>query len=668
MLALKHKQIPPSLHFEEPNPEIDFENSPFFVNTELREWQRNGTPLRAGVSSFGVSGTNAHVIVEEAPEVELRVAEHVRSHHLLSLSAKSEVALTAMVQRYLEYSQTHEEVSLNDIAYTSQLGRAHFEHRLSVVADSHTQLQQRLHDFIQTGIGNGIQQGHSNDTATNHAPVFLFTGQGAQYANMGQQLYNSAPIFTHVIDECAQYLASELDHDVRSILWGEHTALLDQTQYTQPALFVLEYALARLWQSWGIQPTAVMGHSVGEYVAACIAEVFSLADALKLITSRARLMQALPEGGGMLAVQCDEDTLTQYLAEYNELVIAAYNGAQSLVVSGALAQLERLSQQLEQEDIKVKPLAVSHAFHSSLMQPMLEAFTEVAESITYSPPTLELISNVTGQVIHEEIATPEYWVEHIRTPVRFAQGMQTLDEKGYTLYIELGPQPVLLGMGRACLDNGETSERQWIPSLRANREDWEQLLDSVGYLYISNAPIDWKAFYQPYAPNKTTLPTYPFQRQRYWIDANFETESLDLTQLPGATGHPLLGRKINSVSLRTGEVLFESLLRVDSTAYLKDHKVHEHVVFPGTGYIEMALAAGQKLFQTKKIAIENITFQKPLIFDSHNYQKVQLFLKPLKESYSFEIFSTLSDSKSEHEWVKACFWNITSFINRTRIF
>ena len=240
-----------------------------------------------------------------------------------------------------------------------------------------------------------------------------------------------------------------------------------------------------------------------------------------------------------------------------------------------------------------------------------------------------------------------------RTPVRFAQGMQTLDEKGYTLYIELGPQPVLLGMGRACLDNGETSERQWIPSLRANREDWEQLLDSVGYLYISNTPIDWKAFYQPYAPNKTTLPTYPFQRQRYWIDANFETESLDLTQLPGATGHPLLGQRNYSATSKDQTIQFQTYLQPNTPAYLNDHQVFGSVVFPGTGYIEMALAAGAEVFNTDQLVLEEVSIEQPLVLTADAPRVVQLLLTPTEDTkHTFEIYSLeAQEPASSTQWV-----------------
>ena len=518
VLALKHKQIPPTLHFKTPNPEIDFENSPFYVNTELLEWKSNGTPRRAGVSSFGIGGSNAHVILEEAPEVAREVAEVKRPCHLLTLSAKCEDALKELVHRYLDYSTENENVSLEDISFTGHVGRAHFDHRLSLVCDSHAQLQQRLTDYLDNDIVNGIQQGYSSEEVAATKIVFLCTGQGSQVAGMGKQLYVTSPLFKEIIDECEQYLEKELEHSLTSVLWGTQSELLNNTQYTQPALFALEMALAKCWQSWGIVPSTVLGHSVGEYVAACLAGVFSLQDGLKLIAARARLMQALPANGAMLAVQASEQKVAPLLEPYQHSVsFAAINGPRSVVLSGHNDSIEALTKQLAKQNLNTKRLAVSHAFHSPLMEPMLEDFRTVANGIDYNAPTLDLISNVTGQWARQEVATAEYWVKHIRQPVQFAKGIQQLIDPSY-LYIEIGPQPILLSMAHQCVSNGEDQDRSWLPSLRANRGEWEQMLDSLGYLYTRKHEIDWNTFDQPYKPYKTTLPTYPFQRQRYWIE------------------------------------------------------------------------------------------------------------------------------------------------------
>ena len=374
-------------------------------------------------------------------------------------------------------------------------------------------------------------------------------------------------------------------HSLTSVLWGTETELLDETQYTQPALFVIEYALAKLWQSLGIIPSALLGHSVGEYVAACLAGVFSLEDALKLLAARARLMQALPQTGSMLAVQASEEKVAPLLESYSTQVsFAAINGPSSVVISGESDSIDDITAQLSEQNINSKPLIVSHAFHSPLMEPMLEKFRTVANDITYHPPQLDLISNVTGQWAEKEVATAEYWVQHIRQPVQFAKGMQQIADPAY-LYIELGPQPILLGMARQCVGNGEDQDRGWLPSLRANREDWEQFLDSLGYLYITKHDIDWQALDEPYKPYKTTLPTYPFQRQRYWAEP--KKESALQRVLGQDSQHDLLGQRIHSPGK---EIQFQSILRSDSPAYLQDHEVFGQVVFPGTGYVELALA------------------------------------------------------------------------------
>ena len=651
VLALQHKTIPAHLHFKNPSPHIPWDDIPIRIPTKAEPWETNGKKRIAGVSAFGFSGTNAHVILEEAPEVERKLADVQRPHHLLTLSAKNDAALHELVQRYLDHSKENEQVLLEDISYTSHVGRAHFDHRLSVVCDSHAQLQQRLTDFLENDIVNGIQQGQTHESATPAKIVFLFTGQGSQYAGMGQQLYATAPVFKEAIDTCSKYLEEYLDHSLQSILWGEHTALLDQTQYTQPALFALEYALARLWQSWGIAPTAVLGHSIGEYVAACIAEVFSLADAIKLIAARARLMQALPQDGCMISVLASEQQLQPLLAPHQAQVsFAAINGPESVVISGETQVIEAITTELTAEDIKTKPLTVSHAFHSPLMEPMLEEFAAIANSVQYQAPQLDFISNVSGTLAQDEVADPAYWVRHIRQPVRFAQGIQGLADPSY-LYIEIGPQPVLLGMARQCLSNGEEHDRGWLPSLRSNREDWEQLLDSLGYLYIGNQSIDWEAFDRDYLPRKTTLPTYPFQRQRYWIEAKdsyVQKSSLASKEL----NHPLLGHQIHSPIEQHQQIIqFQSTIQSNSPAYLNDHQVFDQVLFPGTGYVEIALAAGAEVFTSESLILEDVAIEQPLVLEPKQHHIIQVLLYPDTDAhYRFEIYSLVDDDEQKCEW------------------
>jgi acyl transferase domain-containing protein/acyl-CoA synthetase (AMP-forming)/AMP-acid ligase II/NAD(P)-dependent dehydrogenase (short-subunit alcohol dehydrogenase family)/SAM-dependent methyltransferase/aryl carrier-like protein len=515
VMALQHKQLPAHLHLREPNPRIDWQ--PWLqVPDELKPWEIKGRRL-AGVSSFGFTGTNAHVVLEEGPALERPQANQDRPWHVLGLSAQSQAALIELAQRYIQHLEIHPEQDLGDIGFSANTGRLAGRHRLSIVAATRTELQQKLRAFCKKETVNGLISGlvKSSESAK---VAMLFTGQGSQYLGMGQDLYETQPTFQQALDQCAEILQEYLDRPLLEVLFGSEQSLLDQTANTQPALFALEYALYQLWQSWGIRPSAVMGHSVGEYVAACVAGIFSLEDGLKLIATRGRLMQQLPRGGGMVALRAAVEQVEAAIADRTEVSIAAINSPQSTVISGPEAAVQAVVAQLEAEGIKSKGLQVSHAFHSSLMQPMLSEFGSLAQEVKYSQPQLQLISNVTGQVATAEIATPEYWCQHVLSPVHFAAGMETLYQQGYGIFIECGPRPVLLGMGRQCLpkDIGV-----WLSSLRPGQDSWHQMLTSLAELSVRGARIDWRGFDRDYPQRrKVILPTYPFQHQRFWVEVD----------------------------------------------------------------------------------------------------------------------------------------------------
>ncbi len=573
VLALQHQEIPPHLHLKNPNPLIPWAELPVKIPTEPTPWPDSKDPRIAGLSSFGFSGTNAHLVVESAPAREPEPVEVERPLHLLSLSAKSEGALQELASRFEMYLATHPSVPLVDVCFTANTGRSLCAHRLALVAESSTQLCQQL---AAVGAGQnptGVLTGQLQDTRRPKV-AFLFTGQGSQYLGMGRQLYDTQPTFRQALERCDQILRPYLQQPLLSVLYpavGENSPL-DQTAYTQPALFALEYALSELWRSWGITPTAVLGHSVGEYVAACVAGVFSLEDGLKLIAERSRLMQALPPGGEMAAVFAPETTVRAAVAPYGrQVAIAALNGPQNVVISGEGVAVLAVLQKLEASGISARRLTVSHAFHSPLMEPILAAFEQRAASVAYAEPQIDLISNVTGQLVRgEEVGVAGYWRRHVREAVRFAAGIQTLHEQGYELFVEIGPSPVLLGMGRQCLPE---EAGVWLPSLRRGQDDWQQLLQSLGSLYVHGVAVDWSGFDQNYRRNRVPLPTYPFQRGRYWVKSAVpkqqETTSLSRNGVhnpindilpPGDTQH--LARKLEIVEqLPTDQVksLLESM-------------------------------------------------------------------------------------------------------------
>ncbi|MCA9872613.1 MAG: HAD-IIIC family phosphatase [Anaerolineales bacterium] len=509
VLALQHNELPPHLHFDQPSPHIPWDSLPVQVVQERQPW--SGENRLAGLSSFGLSGTNAHVIVGPAPLPEPASAEAERPCHLLTLSVRQEGALRSLAARYDDFLAENPTLSLADVAYTSSHGRSHFEQRLAVVAHTPADARQKL--------AAALANRHEAGPATPKI-AFLFTGQGAQYAGMGQELYELEPAFREAIDQCAAVLDTYLERPLLSVLFAEDEdtgSLIHQTAYTQPGLFAIEYALAKLWLSWGVSPTAVMGHSIGEIVAACIAGIFSLEDALKLVAERGRLMQSLPPGGAMAAVFADEAQVAAAIAGSEaEVSIAALNGPQNVVISGTETAVSRILDRFAADGIKSRSLTVSHAFHSPLMEPVLPQFEQAARSLAFHKPRLRLISNLTGrQVQGDEGQTAVYWRDHIRQPVQFAPSVQTLLDEGITHFLEIGPQPTLLSMARYV--SGVDAVEQ-LASLRRNVSDWEQMLTTLGSLYEAGVTVNWRAVYQHQSPRAILLPTYPFQRKRYWHD------------------------------------------------------------------------------------------------------------------------------------------------------
>ena len=531
-LALQHKQIPPTLHFEQPNPEIDFANSPFVVTTELAAWEvPEGQPRRAGVSSFGFGGTNAHVILEEAPEVG--PSGPSRPWQLLLLSARTYTALGRATENLAGYLRAQPWLKLADAAYTLQVGRHKFGRRRMLVCRTVEEAACALE-------AADPQQVITNERERGERPVvFMFPGQGAQYVNMGRELYESEPLFRAQVDRCCDLLAPHLGLDLRDLLYPdlkiedrrwkiedtESSILyplssildLDQTQYTQPALFVVEYALARLWMEWGVQPQALIGHSIGEYVAACLAGVFSLEDGLKLVAARGRLMQALPSGA-MLSVPLSEAELRPLLGD--ELALAAVNGPALTAVAGPVAPVEALERQLAEQGISARRLHTSHAFHSAMIDPIVEGFAAEAARISLHPPALPFLSNLSGTWITAEQATdPHYWARHLRQTVRFVDGLRVLLAEPEQILLEVGPGQGLSTFARQVIgQGGPTVVLHSLHGPRDEQPDEALLLTTLGKLWLAGQPIEWAAFSAHEQRHRIPLPTYPFERQSYWIE------------------------------------------------------------------------------------------------------------------------------------------------------
>ncbi|MEI2579700.1 SDR family NAD(P)-dependent oxidoreductase [Scytonema sp. PRP1] len=657
VLSLQNKEIPPHLHFQTPSPHINWNKLSLRVPESRMPLQ--GKPRIAGVSSFGMSGTNAHVVLEEAPHLEPVTQAVDRPLHLLSLSAKTEEALKQLALRYEQYIAANPALAIQDICFSAATGRSHFSHRLSVVAESTNQLREKLAAWKAGQDVTGITQAIVPNTRQPKI-AFLFTGQGSQYVGMGRQLYETQPTFRQTLDYCDRILRSYLEKPLLAVLYPEPgmSSLLDETAYTQPALFAIEYALAQLWKSWGIEPSSVMGHSVGEYVAATIAGVFSLEDGLKLIAERARLMQALPEEGAMVAVFAPVTQVEAAIEIYcQDVSIASINGPENIVISGKRQAVELVVTNLKANGVETRQLRVSHAFHSPMMEPMLAAFEQIAAQVTFSSPKIDFISNVTGGLSTTEIITPEYWCHHVRQPVRFASGMEKLAELGYQVFVEIGPKPTLLGMGRNCIANSQNQvEHLWLPSLHPGQDNWQQLLQSLGELYVRGLPVDWSSFERDYHRRRLPLPTYPWQQQRYWVDTadlvNRKTRLLSTTNNGASSLHPLLGRPLELAG-NSQQIYFESQISQEVPAFLADYLIYHKAILPAAAYLEMAYSAGVSVFKTNNLVVEEVLIQQPLILPKDYLKTIQVILAQegtLK--YSFQIFSLnqLDEDNTKSSW------------------
>lgn len=522
ILALQNKKIPASLHFQKPNPKINFDNGPFYVNTELQTWQNGQYPRRAGVSSFGIGGTNAHLVLEEAPVSESD--DSSRDVQLLTFSAKSEAALNRNIVNLREHLAKHNELKLADAAFTMNVGRTPLKYRKCIVGRDQEEILAKLDGLIE------------KETIGSPEPapevVFMFSGQGAQYVNMGKGLYQSEPVFKEQVDACAALYKEITGRPLTEILFAEEKSdnLINETKYTQPALFAIEYAMTRLLMTWGVQPDLMIGHSLGEYVAACVSGLWSLRDAMSIVIKRAELMQAAPKGS-MLSISASLELLQRVLNGREDLSIAAVNSSELCVVSGATESVTTFQKELEKEGFKSRILKTSHAFHSHLMDKVLNDFTRVFDSVKFQSLEIPLVSNVTGKVLGtKEASTADYWVKHLRHAVQFEQGMETLLAGKNRLFIELGPGKALGTFVRAH-KNRQRQHRvaHMIPGPKDSTNDRSYLHEGLGKIWQSGIIPDWSAYYQNELRKKVALPTYSFEKVEYPVVVDARREIRELT-------------------------------------------------------------------------------------------------------------------------------------------
>ncbi|MEV0623696.1 type I polyketide synthase [Nonomuraea sp. NPDC050404] len=675
VMAMRHGLLPKTLHADTPSSHVDWSAGAVELLTESAEWRRNSRPRRAGVSSFGLSGTNAHVIMEEgpdAPQIEDGTAapdkERAAGVVPLLVSARTEEALRVQAGRLA--SHLSDGPGLADVAFSLATTRSVFEHRAVVLASD------REGALAGLGVVAEDLPGAVRGVAGAEPKLaMLFTGQGSQQAGMGRELYARFPVFAAALDEVIAGLDPLLEGSLREVLFAEpgtaDSEALDLTGWAQPALFAVETALFRLVSSWGVRPEVLAGHSVGEITAAHVAGVLSLVDACALVAARARLMQALPAGGAMVAVQAAEEEVTALLAEdeaaallagekgaallaeggvglsagcLGEVSVAAVNGPASTVISGEEQAVLNLAAVLEQRGVKTRRLRVSHAFHSSLMDPMLEDFRAVAETLAFSPPRIPIVSTLTGEAT-ERLCSPEYWVEQVRGAVRFADAIRTLQDQGVGAYLELGPDGVLTAMADGTLN--EDADVVLVATLRRDRDEQAAVLAALAELHVRGVPVNWAAVLP--GGRRVELPTYPFEHRRYWPEqAGLGAGNVAAAGL-AATEHALLGAAVGLAG--SDGVLLTGRLSLASHPWLADHVVSGSVVVPGSVFVELAVRAGD---QVGCDLVEELTVEAPLVLGERDAVAVQVWVGSVQETdcRAVTIYARPAEAADEVPWVR----------------
>jgi acyl transferase domain-containing protein/NADPH:quinone reductase-like Zn-dependent oxidoreductase/acyl carrier protein len=612
VMAMRHGVLPKTLHVDEPTPHVDWSTGAVRLLTESVEWPENGRPRRAGVSSFGLSGTNAHVIVEQPEPVDAPESDTDPALAFVPwvLSAKTGEALRAQAERLGEWI-SDADLPAADIGFSLVSSRSVFEHRAVVIGQDRAELVNALN-----AVADGTRSAHVVRGAARPAGklAFLFSGQGSQRMGMGWELYGTYPVFAKAFDEVCDCLDVELGQSLKDVVF-EDAELLGQTVFTQAGLFALEVALFRLAESWGLRPDYLIGHSIGELTAAYLAGLWSLEDACALVAARGRLMQALPPGGAMVAVQATEDEVRPLLVGLKSVVaIAAVNGPNALVLSGDEALVTELATEFECEGRKAKRLPVSHAFHSAHMEPMLDEFRRVAEGLTYRHPTTLLVSNVSGEIADENsIRTAEYWVQHVRESVRFMDGVRCLRDQGVTAFVELGPDGALTAMTNDSLADLVVAA----PVLRRDRPEVLALLTALAETFVNGVRVDWQAVFGG-AGRRVDLPTYPFQHRRFWLESGVGKADLSTVGLTG-TGHPLLGASVPLPD--SAGVVLTGVISLRSHPWLADHRVMGPALLPGTAFVELALRAGDDVGCDR---LDELTLEAPLVLPEQQPVRIRL--------------------------------------------
>ncbi len=644
VMVLRSRTVPQQPGLDTINPRIRTEGTRIRIPTETTSLGEPGSRHLAGVSSFGFGGTNAHAVIESVADPDVAVpSENPRDYHLLTLSAQSDDSLKSLAASYRDVLETLDFHRIGDFCHAAAVNRTHHPRRATVRVESKEQLLADLKKLAAGKKSPSIRRGNVQFRGRGRIG-FLFTGQGSQIPGMGCDLYHSQPVFRDMMDQCEAFFQSERGESLLTVMFDENAVeKLNDTAWTQPALFALEVSLAMLWKSWGITPCIVMGHSVGEYAAAYMAGVFSLKDGLRLIAKRGELMSRLPAGGAMAVVFDDEAAVIELLKPFEgRLEIAALNGPENTTVSGTEDALQELISHCESVGVGCQRLTVSHAFHSHLMDPILDEFEQYALSVEFSAPDISLISNLTGELVDEQVTTPSYWREHIRGSVQFSHGVATMSAEELDALIEIGPTPALVGMAKRCMPDWSVAT---IASLRKGKSDVSALMDGVADLFVAGGTLDWAGVDRPWSFNQIDLPSYPFDRQYYWLESEGNNERLD--DVFGLNIiHPLLGKSIRAAE----STIFQCKMRSSNPESMRDHVVQGSTLVPGSGFTEMGFAAATELLGEGSHRVEDLSFQQAL-FLSDVAKNVQMVVSPPSGSrYPFRIYSQGVVAGSSDGW------------------
>ncbi|MFE6774575.1 type I polyketide synthase [Streptomyces sp. NPDC057702] len=646
--ALRHGVLPRTLHLDRPSRHVDWTAGAVELLPERRPWPATGRPRRAAVSAFGVSGTNGHVILEQAAEPARPTPAPADGRPLAwALSARDTTALRAQATRLAHTVDQRAALSPVDIAHTLATGRAALDHRAVVLGATTSHLRAGL---------AAVAAGTDDPTVVRGTPdggrlAVLFSGQGAQRLGMGRELYATRPVFADALDTVFAHLDPLLPLPLREVVFGDDQAALDRTEYAQPALFAVEVALYRLWESWGLRADALAGHSIGELAAAHVAGVFSLADACAIVAARGALMQALPAGGVMVAVQATEDEIAPHCSEH--VGIAAINGPHSLVLSGTDREVLALADRLRGQGRKVTRLRVSHAFHSPLMEPILAEFRRVVASAVANPPTLPLVSTLTGAPVDADtLASPDYWVRHVRQPVRFADAVTSLVAQGVTTMVEVGPGAVLTAMGQ-----DSAPDAAFVPTLRSDRPEPDALLLAAAALHVRGARLDLAAALGGRG-ERVDLPTYAFQHERYWLTAAVAPAGAGATAALGvaAGDHPLLRAAVELPD--SDGVVFTGRLATSAQPWLADHGVGDRVLFPGTGFLDLALHAASHCGLD---TVEELTLHAPLALPERGGLALRVTVgAPHDDTRAIRVHARAEDADPDTPWTEHASGTLTT--------